>query len=128
MRRALWPEEDPAELDSEVPDMLRRTDYRVFVAEADGRLVGLAEIGIRSVAEGCPGPAGFLEGIWVAEECRRRGVARALLAAGEQWARERGLSHFGSDAVIDNGASLAWHEAAGFAEAERLVAFAKRIE
>ena len=128
MRRALWPDEDPAELDSEVAGMLRRSDYQVFVAEADGQLVGFAEVGVRSVAEGCSGPAAYLEGIWVEGGSRRRGVARALLAAGEQWARARGLTHFGSDVQIDNQASLAWHEAAGFGEVERLVAFARRIE
>jgi aminoglycoside 6'-N-acetyltransferase I len=85
-------------------------------------------VSVRSVAEGCPpGPAAFLEGIWIEPEHRRRGVARALLAAAEAWARERGLSHLASDALLDNEASHAWHRAAGFAEEVRLVAFSKKL-
>jgi len=110
MRHLLWVDFDPAELDAELADLeASGIPYVTLVAEAeDGRLVGFAEVGVRSVAEGCPpGPAGYLEGIWVEPGWRRRGVARALLEAAEQWARERGLGHFGSDALLDNEASIA---------------------
>ena len=127
MRHALWPEGALDELDSEVPEMLANADYLVLVAEEDGRLLGFAEVGIRNYAEGADGPAAYLEGIWVDASARRRGVARAVLAAGEAWAKQRGFTHFGSDALIDNQVSHAWHAAAGFAEVERLVVFAKPI-
>jgi aminoglycoside 6'-N-acetyltransferase I len=54
-------------------------------------------------------------------------VANQLLAAAEQWALERGFSHLGSDARLDNLVSHSWHRAAGFAEVERIVAFAKPL-
>ncbi len=127
MRHALWPEGTIEEHDSEVPETLANPDYLVLVAERDGRLIGFAEVGTRNYAEGAYGPTAYLEGIWVEETRRRDGVGRALLAAGEQWARERGFARFGSDALIDNHVSHAWHEAAGFAEVERFVAFVKRV-
>ena len=127
MRHALWPEGGRDELDAEIPHMLADPDYLVLVADEGGRLVGFAEIGARSYAEGADGPAAYLEGIWVEASARRSGVARALLSAGEAWAKQRGFSHFGSDALIDNEISHAWHKAAGFAEVERLVVFAKPI-
>jgi aminoglycoside 6'-N-acetyltransferase I len=124
MRRRLWPDADPDELEGE----LAPVPPLGLVAEAEGRLIGFAEASIRNYAEGAPaGPAAYLEGIWVEPEHRRQGVARALLAAVERWAREQGLSHLGSDALLDNGVSHRWHAAAGFAEVERLVVFGKPL-
>ena len=129
MRHRLWDDFDPAELEAELAELeALATPYATLVAESEGELVGFAEVSVRSVAEGCPpGPAAFLEGIWVEPEHRRRGVARALLAAAEAWARQRGLSHFGSDALLDNETSHAWHRAAGFGEVVRLVVFKKPL-
>ena len=125
MRRRLWPDEDSDALERELalaPGQLG------LVAEAEGRLVGFAEASIRNYAEGAPaGPAAYLEGIWVEPDHRRQGVARALLAAVERWAREQGLGHIGSDALLDNEVSHRWHAAAGFAEVERLVVFGKPL-
>jgi aminoglycoside 6'-N-acetyltransferase I len=129
MRHRLWDDFDPAELDSELAELdALGTAYQTFVAGAEGALIGFAEVAVRSVAEGCPpGPAAYLEGIWVEPEHRRRGVARALLAAAERWARERGLAHLGSDALLDNESSHAWHRASGFGEVVRLVVFTKPL-
>lgn len=126
MRRRLWPDADADELESELagldPALLN------LVAEEDGRLIGFAEASIRSVAEGGPpGPAAYLEGIWVEPGDRRRGVAAALLAVVEQWGRAQGLSHLGSDALLGHEASHRWHEAVGFGEVERLVVFGKTL-
>ena len=121
MRRRLWPDCEPAELEREPPLI-------GLVAEADGRLVGFAEASVRDYAEGAPaGPAAYLEGIWVEPDWRRRGVARALLGAVEGWARREGLTHLGSDALLANETSHRWHAAAGFAEVERLVVFGKAL-
>lgn len=128
MRQALWPDEDAFELAREIPSILDNPDYAVFVAEEAGALIGFAEVGERSVAEGCEGAAAYLEGIWVDAAHRRRGVARALADAATDWGRARGLAHFGSDALLANEASHAWHKAYGFDEVERLVAFARRID
>src|SRR5687768_17212411 len=120
MRRRLWPDSDPDELEGALagldPDLLG------LVAEEDGRLIGFAEASVRNYAEGAPpGPAAYLEGIWVEPERRRRGVGRALLAAVEGWARRRDLAWLGSDALLDNDLSHRWHRGAGFAEVERIV-------
>jgi aminoglycoside 6'-N-acetyltransferase I len=66
--------------------------------------------------------------MFVEEPHRRRGIAGALLAAAERWTRYRGLGWLGSDALLDNHLSHAWHRAAGFAEVERLVVFGKRLD
>ena len=130
MRRRLWPDQDPAELEREARTMDRSDPpCAAFVAEAEDRaLVGFVEVGLRSYAEGGPaGPAAYVEGIWVEPEHRRGGVARALLAAAERWGRAQGVAWLGSDALLDNRVSHAWHRAAGFDEIERLVVFGKSI-
>ena len=125
MRVRLWPDEDPEELAGELAD-IRET---VFVAEDDGSLIGFIEIGVRSYAEGGPvGPAAYVEGLWVEPEYRRRGVARAMLTAAQDWARDRALSYLGSDALLDNELSHVWHRAVGFDEVQRLVIFGKRLD
>jgi len=126
MRGRLWPDEDPVELERELT--VEEPGLLGLVAEEEGRLIGFAEASVRSVAEGAPpGPAAYLEGIWVEPERRRRGIGRALLAAVEAWARREDLAWLGSDALIDNRLSHDWHCGAGFAEVERLVVFGKPL-
>jgi aminoglycoside 6'-N-acetyltransferase I len=55
-------------------------------------------------------------------------VGRRLIAAAEEWALDRGLTEFGSDALLDNLESLAAHEALGFTEIEQIRCFLKPLE
>lgn len=129
MRGALWPDEDQAEHERELPSLFELDPpYTVFVADNGEKLVGFIELRVRSFAEGGPpGPAAYVEGIWVEPRHRRIGIATALIRQAEEWGRGLGFSWLGSDAVIDNDQSHAWHRAAGFAEIERLVVFGKPL-
>jgi aminoglycoside 6'-N-acetyltransferase I len=73
-------------------------------------------------------PVGFLEGLYVREAARRRGVARGLVAAVELWASERGCTELASDALLVNAQSQKAHRAIGFAETERVVFFRKPLD
>ena len=130
-RFALWPDEPPGVRRAEAAERVARTDPRIetFVAEHDGAVVGFAEVSLRSdYVNGCDtSPVAFLEGLYVEPAHRRRGVARALVAAAEQWGRARGCSELGSDALIDNTGSHRFHAAAGFEETERVVCFRKLL-
>lgn len=132
LRYALWPEEPTvashaAELDEHFAGKGRQP-YGIFVAEDGGVLVGFAEVGLRSVAEGAyEGPVGYLEGWYVAEGHRRRGIGRALVDAAEQWVRAHGCRHFGSDALLENDLSHTAHRALGFEETGRIVTFLKTV-
>jgi aminoglycoside 6'-N-acetyltransferase I len=130
MRSRLWPDADPAELESELPGLAALDPpYEALVAADDhGRILGFIELWVRSYAEGAPsGPAAYVEGLWVEPESRRKGVGRAMLAAAEDWARARGLVHLASDALLDNQLSHDWHKAVGFSEVERIVVFGKPL-
>lgn len=60
---------------------------------------------------------GYLEGIFVREDCRRQGYARELLAACQAWAAAQGCREFASDCELTNQESYRFHLATGFGEA-----------
>jgi aminoglycoside 6'-N-acetyltransferase I len=119
MMRALWP--DAGDYDF--------SDESVYVWErSNGALGGFASFSLRQWAEGCEStPVPYIEGWWVASDLRRQGVGRALIGAVERWCRENGHIEVGSDAEIDNAASLQAHGALGFEPTLRLQFFRKRL-
>src|SRR5262249_13714398 len=125
LRRALWPDAD----DSDIARMLNEpARFAAFIArETNGNAIGFAEVSLRrDYVNGCDtSPVGFLEGIYVAPHCRRRGVAASLVRAVEQWTLAQGATELGSDALIDNVDSHHMHTALGFHETERVVCFHK---
>jgi len=72
-------------------------------------------------------PVGFVEGVYVVPEWRRKGIARLLFAAIGDWARARGCRELASDALLDNEVSQRAHLALGFRETERVVYFARLL-
>jgi RimJ/RimL family protein N-acetyltransferase len=85
-----------------------------FLAEVEGRIVGSLHIE--------PSHHGFGEiGMAVARDWRGRGVGSALLAAGIDWARERGLHKLSLTVFPHNAAAIALYRKFGFVEEGRLV-------
>lgn len=130
LQQRLWPKETKDDLQEGqrwILDDPKRN--AVFVARLPrGELVGFVEAALRDWAEGCSTrPVGYIEGWYVAPEHRRRGVGRRLVEAAERWARSRGCTEMGSDAHLANTLSHRAHAALGYAEVERVVAFAKRL-
>jgi aminoglycoside 6'-N-acetyltransferase I len=131
MRQALWPSV-PGEHAGEIAAFFtgdRRNPAEVLLAFDDaGRALGFAEASIRPYAEECySGRVAFLEGWFVEEGHRRRGVGAALVAAVEQWGRDQGCTELGSDTAIDNLASAAAHRAVGFTEVGQIRCFRKPL-
>ena len=105
-------------------------DTANFIARTDdGVAVGLAEASLRrDYVNGCKtSPVAFLEGIYVAPQHRRSGIAGQLVAAVEDWARAQGCTEFASDAALDNLQSHRMHAALGFEETQRVVYFRKLL-
>jgi aminoglycoside 6'-N-acetyltransferase I len=129
LRAALWPDQPRDELESEGRAAIdAEPPLFVFVADDGERLLGFIEISLRSYAEGCDGsPVPYVEGWYVRDDARRRGVGGALMRAVEAWCRERGYVELGSDALADNRLSRVAHAALGFGEVETLVVFRKRL-
>ena len=130
MRRALWPDADPQELGDELDAWLAREDAVVLVARRENAsaLCGFAEVGTRSVADGCASsPVAYLEGWYVDEDMRGQGIGAALVRAAEQWAKAQGHVELASDAQLSNLASQRAHAALGFVEVERAVLYRKPL-
>ena len=124
----LWPGHGPDELLAEW-ETVTPGEGAVFLAMEGGAPAGFAQCQLRrDYVEGTDSsPVGYLEGIYVREAFRGRGLARALLQACEGWARGRGCAQFASDCELGNTGSIAFHLGAGFAEANRIVCFTKRL-
>ena len=104
--------------------------FAAFVVYAGmGEALGLAEAAIRTdyVNGAQSSPVGFLEGLYVVPHARREGLARGLVGAVAQWARDCGCSELASDAALANAVSHAVHRALGFEETERVVFFRKLV-
>ena len=124
----LWPDNSLEEMNAEFEELLGKEDAAVFLAE-DGKAMGFAQCQLRrDYVEGTDSsPVGYLEGIFVREEYRRKGVAKALLAACEAWAKDMGCTEFASDCELTNYESYRFHLALGFLEAGRIICFTKQI-
>jgi aminoglycoside 6'-N-acetyltransferase I len=135
LRAALWPESSAEEHAEEITRILAGKfpgimPLVILVAQAaDSTLVGFLEAGLRSCADGCDEThaVGYVEGWYVAENCRRQGIGAELLRASEEWARGQGCVEMASDTGIDNSVSQRAHEALGFEVAERSVLYRKAL-
>ena len=133
--QALWPEASWEEhLEEVLPTLSGKPPGTlpavIFVAETDsGQLAGFLAAGLRSHADGCDvrQPVGFIEGWFVEEALRRRGVGRALVGAAERWARKQGCKEMASDALVENALSQLVHEKLGYAVANRCTDFRKSL-
>lgn len=120
LMRALWGQ---ASLEDDVEGL------EVWVWEDHGgAIAGFVSASLRDWAEGCESrPVPFLEGWFVADGHRGRGVGAALVAAVVDWARSLGHTELGSDTWLDNELGRRAHEALGFEEVERVVSYRKRL-
>ena len=130
MDQALLPDEDHADDEAEMRAVLARSDAAVFIAERpDGSVCGYVEVGTRGYADGCrSSPVPYIEAWYVDADVRQQGYGRALLAAAETWARDRGYTEMASDALLDNAVSLEAHTRSGYEVVERIVQFRKSLK
>lgn len=125
----LWPGHPVSEMRRELAGMMEKPDAAFFLAYVEQAAVGFAQCQLRyDYVEGTrSSPVGYLEGIYVAEDCRKQGIAGGLLAACEDWARDKGCLEFASDCELSNTRSLKFHLKVGFEEANRIICFTKKL-
>jgi aminoglycoside 6'-N-acetyltransferase I len=135
MCELLWPDAPADEHSKEIVQLLASGHYgtlpaTIFVAHDEtDKLNGFLQIGLRSHADGCDPahPVGFIEGWFVYEAFRHRGIGRALMHAAEQWACAHGCIEMASDTWIDHSLSQIAHRALGFEIVDRCVHFRKHL-
>lgn len=125
LEKELWEEESLEDL----YDVTLNSKGKFFGAFYLDELVGFIFVSIRNdYVEGCnTSPAGYIEGIFVKEEYRKKGIAKKLLEHSYLYFKENNISEVGSDVLIDNINSQRFHEAVGFKEVEKIVCYVKKI-
>ena len=135
LRALLWPDASEQEHLAELhagessPGQPQFPVVTLVSEDESGALTGFLEVGLRSHADGCDTqqPVGFIEGWFVREEHRGKGVGRELMHAAEEWARAHGCREMASDALIDNVGSERAHTALGFQIVDRCIHFRKAL-
>jgi aminoglycoside 6'-N-acetyltransferase I len=101
LRRELWPDgaDDHAkEIAMFFAGTIVEPDAVLFGESDTGEVVGFAELSIRPDVAGVEGQrTGYVEGLYVLPGARQQGVARKLLQASRQWARQQKCAAFASD-------------------------------
>ena len=126
----MWASHTVEDLSNVFSSLMESDNNALFLLIINGTIEGFAQCGLRrDYVEGTDSsPVGYLEGIFVKEEYRKRGVARDMLEACQKWAKEQGCAEFASDCQLDNEDSLKFHIKMGFVEANRIICFTKQLK
>jgi GNAT superfamily N-acetyltransferase len=129
MATDLWPDYIAADLEKVYHEIMTSEKFEILLYQHENLQVGFIYLSLRTdYVEGSDStPTGYIEGIYVKPDFRKKRIAGALYLAGETWAKQRGCSQMGSDIYIDNTVSYDFHTHIGFKEAGRLIAFIKNI-
>jgi GNAT superfamily N-acetyltransferase len=112
-----WEEFDTTQLSSDLLGIINNPQARLFVADNDRILAGLAEIYLR---EDEPDPVkvsyiyGHLQSLWLAPDWRKQGLGKKLLDAAETWAAEMGASEMRLDTWEYPGDPVKFYEQTGY--------------
>jgi aminoglycoside 6'-N-acetyltransferase I len=133
MRAQLWPDADRDDLAREARAFVEGSktilDAVIVAEEEESKPIGFIEITIRAFSDGCDStPVPHIEGWYVEESARGRGVGRTLMRAAEDWARSRGFTELASDSELDNAGAQRAHKHCGFEEVDRIVKFRKMLD
>ena len=125
----MWQNHSITELINEFSEIIENGKSVFFLKYEYDVPVGFAQCQLRTdYVEGTKtSPVGYLEGIFVKEQCRHKGYAKELLVECEAWAKENGCSEFASDCEIHNIDSFHFHQAMNFIEANRIICFTKAL-
>ena len=105
---------EPGGRDADVALFGSRSEHDDFVAEHEGRPVGVASVG----PHGDEGVA-WISKVFVAKESRRAGIGRALLAATHDAARSRGYLRVGLRTRLVFREAIALYESEGYSPLAR---------
>lgn len=126
----LWPENTVEEFLSEMEELIASDYAAVFIAYDEDIAIGIAQCQLRTdYVEGTDSKlVGYLEGLFVKSDYRRKGFAKLLVAHCEQWAKNKGCTEFASDCELHNEESIAVHLRLGFKEVNRIICFTKKLK
>src|ERR1700754_4845562 len=106
----LWPSATETELLEEYTAM-NEDRWATFLYKQGKEYIGFISVSLRHdyVEGSSSSPVAFIEGIYVDENFRRKGIAVELIKAAEQWGMEKGCVEMGSDTELHNQLSIDFH-------------------
>ena len=105
--------------------MRHNDDYVTFVAETEGRIIGLATA-VKVLAIGHPGGYVKMNGIGVLPEYRHQGIGKKLMEHVEHFAMEQGAPYVGLASGINRVEAHAFYGNSGYQKTSYW--FRKRLE
>ena len=122
---ALWPDTTPQDL-IEGRATYKLSDFLYYISD---EAVAFISLSIRH--EYVPGtetsPVGYLEGIYVKPDFRKRSIAKKLVAYAKEWAFSQGCNEMASDVELHNEDSQLFHEKIGFTEVPRFISYTMNL-
>ena len=122
----LWPE---LTVDSVVRMCHEGLFKNEFLYVEEGEAAAFLSLSLRSdYVEGTESsPVGYVEGLYVRPEFRRRRIAEKMIVFAKEWCEKYGCTELASDCNLENKASQAFHNFVGFTEANRIVCYTIRL-
>jgi len=131
LRVQLWPHQSAEESRTDclkIIDSQREVCFISYPSSEEKKGNGFIEVSTRDYSDGCESsPVGYIEGVFVSEGNRKKGLGKELIEKSYGWFLTKGCSEVGSDALIENEESISFHKRIGFEEVERHVVFRKQI-
>lgn len=129
----LWPDTDYEDLVTDFRCKLTSVNECCFLyveGLENKEYFGFVQVSLRNdYVEGSNStPVAYIEGIYIDERYRRKGIAKKLVEAAEVWAKDKGCTEIASDCELENKMSLDFHLGIGFEEANRIICFIKEIK
>ena len=130
MRRELYGGLDPQFDEAEMELIFSSAQATCFIGQIEsGAAVGMLEVSLRNFVDGClGGPVGYVEGIYVIPEQRKRGYGRELAQFAVRWFRSRGCRDMAADAELTNLAAQDFLRKAGFDETYQIVEYKRSLD
>ena len=128
MSRRLWKNTPEDQIIKDLHTTLEAKNAEILIARQE-EVAGFITVSIRTeYVEGCTSsPVGYIEAIYIKDQFRLEGIARSLVQAGEDWARQKGCTEMGSDTWLWNKEAQAFHLSVGYKEEDTLVHYIKRL-
>lgn len=129
LAKELWNNHSLKELEKEFIEYLSSDKSCIFLDYENENLVAFSQVSLRyEYVEGTiSSPVAYLEGIFVKENYRNKGIAHLLVKECEKWARENNCKEFASDCELENEISYNFHLKNGFKVANKIICFTKTL-
>lgn len=95
-----------------------------FIEREEGYPIGLVELSLRNIVDGCLGsPVPYLEGLYITEAERSKGMGTEVIELIKQWCRDQGYSELATDAELSNTQAQRFYEKLGFEQVDQVVEY-----